>query len=61
MTYDEAKALLQSNIDEDGGLGSGDSGEYLYWQRGQEVDIDGHFTVQQLEAIVVYVKGTPRP
>ena len=60
MTYDEAKALLQSNIDEDGGLDSGDTGEYLYWRRGQMVDLDGQFTIQLLEAIAVYVKGTPR-
>ena len=60
MTYDEAAVILRGikMIAEDGDLVGGDTGEYLYWHRGQEVDLDGRFTVQQLEAIVVYVKGS---
>lgn len=63
MTYDEAKEVLQGlrAITRDGGLDNiYDDRRYIYWRYGRTVELEGVFTCQELEAIVTYVKGTPR-
>ena len=57
MTYDEAKEFLRKYdyLDPDGNICSGVP--YTYWKRGNAITLDGEFTIEELEAIVIYMKG----
>ena len=57
MTLDEAKAILQDEIQPDGGLAGGDF--FNDWEpcpSSNVICLDGHFAVEKLEAIVTYVR-----
>ncbi len=56
MTLPEAEAYLADDIEPDGGLFS--LGRYLaFTPRCDEITLDGRFTLQDLQAIVVYMEG----
>ena len=57
MTFEEAKKILiiRDAIDSDGTLYS--LGWYVCWNGGEKsITLDGHFSVEELEAIVVYIQ-----
>ncbi len=55
MTIDQAKIILNEFIQEDGDLFSGS--KYISWSLGEnEVTLDDSFTIEELEAIVVYIR-----
>jgi len=55
MTFDEAKIALAGDIQEDGHLYN--LGHYMYWRKGDTmITLDCEFSIDELEAIVVYVK-----
>lgn len=55
MTLEQAKDILKDNIEADGGLDN--LGWYLCWEPGSDVvTLDGEFTLQELEAISLYVR-----
>ena len=58
MTYDEAKVILKDDIGPTGGLCN--SSWFLEWEprRGDIATLDGMFSVEDLEAIAAYMKGT---
>lgn len=59
MTYIEAVKILGSAVTGYGGLSDLDN-EYLYKQAGvksKQITLDGAFTLEQLEAIVIYWKA----
>lgn len=58
MTLDEAKVILGDAIDADGNLKTLD--QYTSWDKDHPdtVSLDGYFTADQLEAIVIYMRET---
>ncbi len=57
MTIDQAKFILKEFIQEDGDLFSGS--KYISWSHeldSNEVTLDDSFTIEELEAIVVYIR-----
>jgi hypothetical protein len=55
MTFEQASKHLEDSIDEDTGLNG--PGRLLLWvPYDDEVVLDGSFTIEDLEAIAVYVR-----
>lgn len=55
MTFEAAKAVLGTDVQPDGGLYN--LGHYLSWSVGDDsIVLDCRFTMEELEAILVYVK-----
>lgn len=55
MTFEQAKEKLKDWIlPKDGGLFS--LGTYISWTPGEDAVLDGRFTLEELEAIVIYMK-----
>ncbi len=64
MTVEEARTILAKLIDSDGSLSSFDAEdwEFLSWHPGDEtIVLDGGFTLEQLEAMVTYLKARALP
>jgi len=58
MTFDEAKEILKGKIKPNGGLFCG--GHYMSWTPGdKEITLDCRFDIEELEAIVTYMKSYP--
>lgn len=57
MDREKAKEILEGFILEDGNLGNGES-PYIKWEKGNSIIIlDGFFVVEDLEAIVWWMKN----
>lgn len=59
MTFQEAKNHLAPIISPRGHLDSylDHRGEYIYWRGGDEVRLDGKFTIDDITAIAAYIEG----
>jgi len=58
MNEEKARKILGKSISDDGGLFS--PGHYMGWTPGdEEIVLDSRFTLEELEAIVWWMKNTP--
>lgn len=56
MTLERAKAVLADDVQDDGSLHNGS--RYLNWEVGDSTAcLDAHFTADELEAIVVWMRA----
>ncbi|HEX8310704.1 MAG TPA: hypothetical protein VF614_05260 [Chthoniobacteraceae bacterium] len=56
MNEQKAKEILGGMIGEDGSLKA--TGEFISWEPGESsVTLDGHFTVEELEAIAWWMRN----
>ena len=60
MDEQKAREILKDALAEDGGLTN--TGWYVGWTPGDsEAVLDGHFTAEQLEAVVWWMRNAPKP